>query len=695
MKAMLWKELRENFKWALLAMIGLGLAEVYGLYYIDQQNPNNRGITLCSPTFLMATSLGNAIVGLLIGLVQILPEQRRDQWAALLHRPVSRAVIFRGKAFAGLLLYLFATVPPFLLCFYLAATPGHFVAPFVPELVLPGVSDIGVGAAYYFAALVVALQRGSWFGARTFALLAAVYLSCSVNSMHYFYVVMEAAVIMAFILFTAAWGAMLSNGKFSDRPGLARWALLASVFYGVCGLGLLASILIAAGEQQQNYYGSEYKITQDGQPIVIKVNKDLTTTVADLAGNIIHDERYIGRRSYDNEIEDYAVTYLIGDRHDYEPRDDYFNYRLSYEHIQEIEQYGEFQPIQWFYLYGPKYAVGIDRRTKTATEIVDRTGFQPVGTPIKPFTGTQSRWYQVPSLIQEGNDALICDLDKEKITPLPGTDPTPIYGMEEFSYTPANGKGSDQIIVVARGQGIQIYDSNGAAQATLPYNPAINLDRWGTVSFGNNHAADRFYIKYSPSAWIPWEERKKMPFYLDEMDAKGSILHSYTLPPLPEPPGERTWQSYLSDSLRAPGFWFWDLAYQKIGASFGIKSLIKEADYSFNTQWQGRVETSERVLLYSLVFALIALAWARSAGMSWPRVWAWTIFVLAFNLVGLITFRLVADWPVRVPCPECRRKRPIEENKCPHCGAGWPLPAARGIEIFDDKAPVATAEVQR
>ena len=31
MKAMLWKELRENFKWAVLGMMALALAEFYGL----------------------------------------------------------------------------------------------------------------------------------------------------------------------------------------------------------------------------------------------------------------------------------------------------------------------------------------------------------------------------------------------------------------------------------------------------------------------------------------------------------------------------------------------------------------------------------------------------------------------------------------------------------------------------------------
>jgi len=65
------------------------------------------------------------------------------------------------------------------------------------------------------------------------------------------------------------------------------------------------------------------------------------------------------------------------------------------------------------------------------------------------------------------------------------------------------------------------------------------------------------------------------------------------------------------------------------------------------------------------------------------------VFVLAFNIVGFITFRLVADWPVRVPCPQCTRKRPIEETNCPHCQALWPTLQPNGLEIRDEKVPVA------
>ncbi len=233
----------------------------------------NRGITLCSPTFLMATSFGNAIVGLLLGFVQILPEQRRDQWAALLHRPVSRAVIFRGKAVAGLLLYAIATVPPFLLCFWLAATPGHFVAPFRAGTDSRGHLRYLRGGSLLFrrAGGRTATRLLVWradvcpAGCRLRLLLhirRALLLRRRGGGRHHGLHPVYRRV-----------GAMLSNGKFRDRPRLAQWGLLAAVFYGVCGVGILASILVAAMQQQEPYVGSQYRITLEGQPIIVAATR--------------------------------------------------------------------------------------------------------------------------------------------------------------------------------------------------------------------------------------------------------------------------------------------------------------------------------------------------------------------------------------------------------------------------------------
>ena len=100
------------------------------------------------------------------GSGQILPELRRDQWAALLHRPVSRSVIFFGKAGAGLLLYFTAATLPLLASAFYAATPGQFAAPLLPEMLRPALSDLFLGAAFYFAAILLCLHRGRWFGSR-------------------------------------------------------------------------------------------------------------------------------------------------------------------------------------------------------------------------------------------------------------------------------------------------------------------------------------------------------------------------------------------------------------------------------------------------------------------------------------------------------------------------------------------------
>jgi hypothetical protein len=76
MITLIWKELRENLKWALLAALVLAGAELYALFqtpyggadyynYID-------GITLCKSSFLIATTFGCAAIGFFLGLLQIL-----------------------------------------------------------------------------------------------------------------------------------------------------------------------------------------------------------------------------------------------------------------------------------------------------------------------------------------------------------------------------------------------------------------------------------------------------------------------------------------------------------------------------------------------------------------------------------------------------------------------------------------------
>jgi len=684
MKAMLWKELRENIKWAVLAIIGLALAEFYGLTessnYFD-----NQSATLCKTSFLMSTSFGCAAVGFFLGLIQILPEQRRDQWAALLHRPVTRATIFRGKALAGIILYGIATIPPFLACVWYTATPGHFPAPFVPQMVFPGAADICAGTTYYFAALFAGLRRGPWYGTRAFGFLAAIVFSLFVASAPRFAWSVEAVIFMALALFTAGWGTILTNGRLRDQPWLTRFALVTVIFFGVGALGAITAAVVAMFSGQQYYYGTRYQVDVDGRPLKFISTQKAGTTVTDLAGNVIQDKRFTTGGSYNYLLSFSQISAYIGAPH--RLKDESNDYSMDYRRIQTyvVTASGSYnnEAEGWYYLPLERKFVGYYIRTNQRIGAIGQDGFRPGYETVAPLPEdiTSMSW-EVPSISQFGSTVYHNDFDQRKLTPIFSEPGATVFGAIPLqSY-------QDQTLnlnwgAVALLDKMLIIDKTGSIIATLPYHQ--NMDRWGTLSVAVLPSKDRFFIEYEPSQWIDDKEQRKMPSYYEEMDAKGTLLNTYTLPRIPDEFGSRSWGEYIWECLPPPAFLFGGLVYEKVGALGGSTSMAKDMNDTLGEGWGNFKDIAMRSSLASLFFALLTIAWCRWMHFSWQRAWAWAAFVLAFNLAGLITFRLVADWPVRVRCPQCSRKRPVEESLCPHCGAPWPAPVSRGIEIFEQK----------
>ncbi len=229
MKSIIWKELRENLKWAALGFLCLLLADVFTLSFRRSMAGDRfNGITLCNDTFLLVSAFGCSAIGAILGALQILPELRRDQWASLLHRPISRHAILVGKVIAGLILYGLATGLPLLASAVYVAMPGHFPAPFVPGLIAPPASDLLLGTVFYFTALLIGLHSGRWFASRgAFALGAVAVMGIHLAGLWPFALPLGAAVT----LFIAAWGAM--QGAVSVRGGFSRFALGLIVLVGV------------------------------------------------------------------------------------------------------------------------------------------------------------------------------------------------------------------------------------------------------------------------------------------------------------------------------------------------------------------------------------------------------------------------------------------------------------------------------
>src|SRR5215204_2838743 len=136
MNAMILKELRENAKWALLGALGLSIALFMAL--LD----GGMSYSIANETFQLTTQFGFAGLAVLLAVAQTMPEQWRDRWSFLVHRPVTRTQIFFAKFATGGALYALACGVPLLIVYAWATSSlGRREAPVVPEMLQPALAD--------------------------------------------------------------------------------------------------------------------------------------------------------------------------------------------------------------------------------------------------------------------------------------------------------------------------------------------------------------------------------------------------------------------------------------------------------------------------------------------------------------------------------------------------------------------------
>ncbi len=86
--------------------------------------------------------------------------------------------------------------------------------------------------------------------------------------------------------------------------------------------------------------------------------------------------------------------------------------------------------------------------------------------------------------------------------------------------------------------------------------------------------------------------------------------------------------------------------------------------------------------LLSLVPLLVAWRRGRQFGLGRGEQLGWMAFVCLLGIPGYVGFWLHRRWPVRLACPACTTPSPRDRPDCAHCGAQFPAPALRGIEIY-------------
>jgi hypothetical protein len=616
----------------------------------------------------------------LLGFLQVLPELKRDRWAALLHRPVDRGQVFWGKALAGTVLYLIAAGVPLAFSIWHVARPGNFPTPFVPEMVKPGVADFIGGFGYYFAALLAALQGGAVL-LRALPLLAALHVSFFAVDQDLFRVAVEAAVAMIVVLCLAGWGAIYSGETVRRRPWLARLAFLIVAFYGACGIGDLAKQLGRMAGLVAHPTYSYWQVLDDGSPARFNTVNNVLVSVTDMKGKPFADAKYQGDRARNHALGMNTATSHIGNSHRFVREPYNPEYRESRAYLYANEPYSHPRLEQWFHLERDAHYVGMLPLEKTEFAVLGADGFAAPGTKVRPFPDDVS-------LDQASGDLLVIaapdslkfvSLSKREITELPLPAPPPIYGVAHAWARIGNR--SEDYKGVAFGTALAVYDLKGQVVALLPYRH--DVDRWGRIWLGVLNSRDRFVVRYDPSDWIDRKTRVSMPSFVDVMDVKGNVLTAYTVPPGPPSVSSQRWSSFLAARVQGPAFFFGEMLYRRVGAALGstrLRNLLAEqlGPNLADTRKVGSVLVSVALLL-----AVVVYFWARRAQLPARQVWGWTAVALGFGLAGLIVFWLAGARPRTVRCPACGQRRRIDEEVCGCCGASWPANPSDETAIID------------
>jgi len=685
MKALLWKEFRETAKWALIAMVVFGAALAFGLYYSQGNYGYDYydGITVTKGTFLMATTFGAPAVALLLAFLQTIPELKTDRWAALLHRPVAATSVFWAKAITGTAFYFLAVGLPYLVLVALVATPGQFAAPFIPEMLKPSIIDLTAGLMYYFAALAVALQRGRAVFLRPFPLLAALHVSFYAMNAQIFHVALEAVLAMNVALLVAAWGVMRCRECFTPRPWLAKVAYAIVLFYGACGLGALGLLLIGSFAPKPTSTYHRWELTKSGLPVHLVYENSKVKAVLLPDGSVPTDPKYKPSRISAELERNNSLSSYVGDAHGYKPSTYASPYREPYAYVSAGLQVRFPRIEQWFYLHQNGTYVSYLPDERTAVDRIDNAGFQPLSALVQSFPAGNESTQMSASYVFGWQDSLrFFYLDRREVVTPPLPAPGPIYGVSaSWAYL---DNAPVYALSVALRNGIAVYSEAGALLTFLPYH--YDVDRWGSLTLGVNAALDRFQIYYKPSIWIDRATKDTMSSYVETVDLKGNVLSSYELPPLPKDRRGTSFTSLLSRRTQSLGMYLGESAYQKIGALLGSERLARADRSRWTTGWRNTREILLWATGCALVFALLTFLATRRSHFSPCRSWTWTLLVFLFGLPGFIAFLVAVDWPARVACPTCGRRRPVHEKDCPACAAAWPSPPADGLEIFDHPA---------
>jgi hypothetical protein len=691
MRSLLWKEFRENLKWAgLPALLVLVPTALLG----GPQEPmfGGGGMLL----FLIA-----AVFGAALGFLQFFFEARGDHRSLLLHRPLSPSRIFLGKALAGAGLYLLAQGVPFAAIEVWMATPGHMAAPYDWRTSFPWLADILAGLVYYFVGALTALRQARWYGSRGLGLAAAMLCTLLVWTVPEFWQALLAILTCGALVGAAAWGSFLSGGAYEPQPRLGKAALAVTLFVGLSLVSFLGKLVVG-----QWYHAgrvtNEYILDRQGRVLMLpwKEGAGPTEPLTDLDGQVPADLQ--GRR-VDRNLVDEIEAPLAGmgwPRHR-----SYRNHGRFYVEYENDSKPGR---EEWFYVPDQGRLLGYDAEYHQFLGSFGPDGFAPAGQrPGERFPGELrylTRLWDAapPPFLTFPGAVYTVDFSRRTVRTL-FTAPEGETVLWAGRWRDPREKGA--LVVVNTDRSVHVLTAAGGPVVSVPKALGPAMARLRNV--GRLEAPERYVIGYGPPNFQSPVEYGTTPSYMLEYDAAGHELARRLLPP---PPRVKPSYAEVLFGLATPpteaaalvgSSWYWRWEARSTGSTEEpVLSRLSEDWIGFflpDAVW--RADTGSGLflgftalsLLSSSACALVCFLLARRYAFSRARRIGWALCGLLFGWVGLVLMLTLQEWPARIHCPSCGRPRRVDRERCEHCGAAHTAPVSDGTEIFETVDTTADA----
>lgn len=679
MRTLIKKELRENFK---LAMLGAGIFAFllamayrdYSQYYAALALGSFSGFNAemaqpllgAVPKFAL---MFGALFGAVLGWFQIHNERHRDLWAFLVHRPVSRTEIFAAKAIAGLCLYGLGAGLPLLATILVIITPGHIAAPFEPAMLLPVTACFLSGVLFYFAGMLTSLRQARWYVSRGLGLGVAILASLCLFKTPHFWLVLAVLFVGGAILAVAAWGSFVSGGSAEGQPPAGRRALALCLMFG-CFIVVMAAVALlaswVAADSEYSFQWSHFQITKDGA--IYKLTKPLgkTIQITTLDGKIFPDPHTgqpmtisVFNRNTGQEASIY-VQFPDPGSPEKERSGAYAEGRTYFEYWRQSGG------ALWYWnRNGRLWAYDVASRRFLGT--LGPNGFTP-GVAYGPdrfsdesVAGRYNGYACPAGTLMTGTAVYKPDLDGRTAGILfrPGNGER-IGGVLDISTNGADWS----YTLIAGEKSVQMLQPDGKTVWQTPFEPGYPDYNDVNVSFLEN--TNRFAVWFHPSRATNELRHWTLPERVVWLGADGAMLASTNLPDLA---GTRKWDLTLAGNLLRtfipPSFYF-------------APRLVTDVSWFRGFPWQQfGYSTGLAVLCAGIGWCL-----GRRNYFSLGCQLKWAAFNVLFGLPGLLGFLCLQEWPGQEPCPQCHRPRFANREHCEHCGAPFAPPPRNGTEIF-------------